>query len=116
MTVLFLECKEDTLTGKTGYHQTTNHKFSSQLGSKHKNKKFKQFKFISKAKQGVYAGVFKGVKFDNDIYFLLRPLLHCVLAGVLSEVSQSMKQIVVGCSIKSVFVQHPGIAEAESLL
>ena len=60
-----------------------------------KNKKIKQLKFIDKAKQGVYIGVFKCAEFKNGIYFVIRPLLHCVLALFLSKVS-SIRQIVVG--------------------
>ena len=45
-----------------------------------KNKKIKKLKFIDKAKQGVYIGVFKGAEFKNGLYFVIRPLLHCVLA------------------------------------
>mgnify|MGYP001801389247 CR=1 FL=1 len=45
-----------------------------------KNKKSKKLKFIDKANQGVYIGVFKGAEFKNGIYFVIRPILHCVLA------------------------------------
>ena len=60
-----------------------------------KNKKSKKLKFIDKAKQGVYIGVFKGAEFKNGLYFVIRPLLHWFLAWFLSEVS-SIRQIVVG--------------------
>ena len=33
-----------------------------------------------KVKQSVYIGVYKGAEFKNNIYFVLRSLLHCVLA------------------------------------
>ena len=45
-----------------------------------KNKKIKKLKFIDKAKQGVYIGVFKGAEFKNGFYFVIKPILHCVLA------------------------------------
>ena len=44
------------------------------------NKNSKNIKFIDKAKQGVYIGVFKGAEFKNGLYFVIRPLLHCVFA------------------------------------
>ena len=50
-------------------------------------------KFIYNANQGVYTGIFKSSVFK--IYFVLRPLLHCVLAWSLSWVS-SVWQMVVG--------------------
>ena len=45
-----------------------------------KSKKFQKVKAIDKVKQGVYRVVFKGVEFRNGLYFVLRPLLHRVLA------------------------------------
>ena len=50
-------------------------------------------KFIYNANQEVYTGIFRSSEFK--IYFVLRPLLHCVLARFLSRVS-SVWQIVVG--------------------
>ena len=40
--------------------------------------------YIDKVKQSVYIGVFKGTEFKNDIYFVLRSILHYVLAQFLS--------------------------------
>ena len=60
-----------------------------------KNKNSKKIKFIDKVKQGVYTEVFKGAEFKKGLYFMTRPILHCVLAWFLSEVC-SIRQIVVG--------------------
>ena len=46
------------------------------------------------AKQGVYVGVSKGTEFKNGLYFVLRALLHCVLACLLSEVSPIWQKVV----------------------
>ena len=72
---------------------TTSTKLSPQLGRW--LQKIKKLKFTGKAKQGVYNGVFKGVGFKSCLYFVLAPLLHCVLAWHLFEVS-TIWQIVVG--------------------
>ena len=40
----------------------------------------KKFKLIQKVKQIVYVGVFKGADFKSGIYFVLRSVIHCVLA------------------------------------
>ena len=37
----------------------------------------KKLKFIDKAKQGVYKGVFKGTELKMTFYFVLRSLLAC---------------------------------------
>ena len=60
-----------------------------------KNKNSKKIKFIDKVKQGVYTEVFKGAEFKKGLYFMTRPILHCVLAWFLSEVC-SIRQILVG--------------------
>ena len=65
------------------YHPrlTTNRELSPPIRQiTPKNKKFTKLKFIDEAKQGVYIGVFKGAEFKNGLYFVIRPLLHCVLA------------------------------------
>ena len=55
------------------------------------NKKFKVLKsglkFIGKAKQGIYTGIFKGAELKNSLQFLLRTLAHSALACFLFEVS-----------------------------
>ena len=40
----------------------------------------KNLKFLEIAKQGLYTGVCKSAEFKKGLYFVLEPLLHCVLA------------------------------------
>ena len=61
------------------YHPrlTTSREFFPQLGRDEQEKSLKNSVL---AKQGVCAWVFKGAEFENALYFVLRPLLHYVLA------------------------------------
>ena len=55
-----------------------------------------------------WAGVFNGAEFKNGHYLVLRPLLHCILARFLSQVSL-ISQIVAGWIFGNVAPEYHNI-------